>query len=290
MVSSRSVVHMARLLVSCPDQPGIVAAIAQVLFQHGCNIIISDQHSTDPNGGQFFMRLVFDLRRAEFDQAQLEIDIANVAARFQMQWQIAYADHIKRMAILVSQYDHCLLDLLWRWQSGELAVEIPMVISNHESLRQRVEAFDLPYYYLPISPDTKPRQEAEILTLLKDKVDFIVLARYMQILSPHFVACYPNRIINIHHSFLPAFVGANPFAMAYKRGVKLIGATAHYVTNELDDGPIIAQDVARVTHRDSLEDMKRISRDIERTVLARAVHWHIDDRVLVHGNKTIVFS
>jgi formyltetrahydrofolate deformylase len=194
------------------------------------------------------------------------------------------------MAVLVSRYDHCLLDLLWRWQSREINVEIPCVISNHPDLRARVEACGLPYHHLPISADTKPQQEEAILKLLDGQADFIVLARYMQILSPNFVAHYPNRIINIHHSFLPAFIGANPFAMAYKRGVKLIGATAHYVTNDLDDGPIIAQDVTQITHRDNPEDLMRTSRDIERTVLARAVRWHVEDRILVNENKTIVFT
>lgn len=278
-----------RLLVTCPDRPGVVASIAQLLYQHDCNIISSDQHSTDPVGGRFFMRMVFDIVKTE-SHTELETALTEIGQKYDMRWQLAYTDQVKRMALLVSRYDHCLLDLLWRWQSGELRVDIPFVISNHADLADKVAAFGLPFYHLPISAETKAEQEAEIIRMLEDKTDFIVLARYMQILSSSFVAHYPNRIINIHHSFLPAFIGANPFAMAYKRGVKLIGATAHYVTNDLDDGPIIAQDVKHITHRDNLEDLKRTSRDIERTVLANAVRWHVEDRILVHENKTIVFT
>jgi formyltetrahydrofolate deformylase len=280
----------ARLLVTCADRPGVVAELSQVLYYHGCNIISSDQHSTDPYGGQFFMRMEFDLRQAEHARAALEAALASTAERYGMQLQIAYADQIKRMALLVSRYDHCLFDLLWRWQAGELEVEIPCVISNHPELRERVEAFGIAYHHLPVTSATKPQQEEEILRALEGKTDFIVLARYMQILSPNFIQHYRSRVINIHHSFLPAFIGANPFERAYKRGVKLIGATAHYVTDDLDDGPIISQGVSEVTHRDRLDDLKRISRDIERIVLARAVRWHIEDRILVHENKTIVFA
>jgi formyltetrahydrofolate deformylase len=289
MSNGKPAPHTARLLVSCEDRPGVVAAIAQTLFKHGCNIISSDQHSTDPYGGQLFMRMVFDLRQADNAHKELEDDIRLTAQQFDMQWQLAYTDEIKRMVLLVSRYDHCLLDLLWRWQAGEISVEIPFVISNHPDLREKVEAFGLPFYHLPVTSETKPQQEEAILKLIDGKADFIVLARYMQILSPNFVKHYPNKIINIHHSFLPAFIGANPFMMAYKRGVKLIGATAHYVTNDLDDGPIIAQDVTHITHRHNPSDMMRISRDTERTVLAKAVHWHLEDRILVYENKTIVF-
>lgn len=281
----------ARLLVTCPDRAGIVATMAQLIYQQGYNILSSDQHSTDPyGGGQFFMRMVFDLTGKLDHKPELEKAIAEVAQTLQMRWQLNYSSHTKRMAILVSRYDHCLLDLLWRWQSGELNVAIPMVISNHADLRDKVEAFGLPYHHLPVTAETKAEQEAKILALLADKVDFIVLARYMQILSNNFVSHHPSRIINIHHSFLPAFIGANPFAMAYKRGVKMIGATAHYVTDDLDDGPIITQGVVQVTHRDSPQDMMRSSRDVERNVLAQAVRWHIEDRIIVHENKTIIFT
>lgn len=290
MSENNDKVYSATFLATCPDGPGIIAAIAQVLYQKGVNIISSDQYSTDHKGGQFFMRMVFDLSEDTIDHKDLEKAVAEVANRLNMTWQLTYSNEIKRMAILVSRYDHCLMDLLWRWDSKELDVEIPFVISNHPDLKERVESFGIPYYHLPITPETKPKQEAEILAMLKDKVDFIVLARYMQILSSDFTAHYPNKVINIHHSFLPAFIGANPFAMAHKRGVKMIGATAHYVTSDLDAGPIIAQDVAQITHRETVEDIKRNSRDIERTILARAVRWHIEDRIIVHNNRTIIFT
>ncbi|MEM6430039.1 MAG: formyltetrahydrofolate deformylase [Deinococcota bacterium] len=287
--------NTARLLISCPDKPGIVAAVSQFLYSHGANVLDSSQHSTDPTGGTFFMRMAFyledlDVTRTQFERAFAEV----VAGPFAMSWRVSYADVPRRMAVLVSKYDHCLLELLWRWRSGDIGgdVELPLVISNHADLEQLCNSFDVPFKHLPVSKDTKPQQEAEMMSLLDDVLgeqDFIVLARYMQILSPSFVAHYPNRIINIHHSFLPAFIGANPYKHAYQRGVKLIGATAHYVTDDLDEGPIIDQDVARVSHRDSVQDLVRLGREIERTVLARAVDAHVSDRVLVYGNKTIVF-
>ncbi|HEX7021757.1 MAG TPA: formyltetrahydrofolate deformylase [Trueperaceae bacterium] len=282
--------NTARLLISCPDRPGIVAAVSQFLYAHGANVLDSSQHSTDPAGGTFFMRMVFhleglDITRPQFERAFAEV----VATKFAMDWRLAYADHVKRMAVLVSRYDHCLLELLWRQRSGDLKVCIPFVISNHDDLRGVAESYGLTYRHLPITKGEKARQEAEMLELLDGQVDVIVLARYMQILSPEFVARYPARIINIHHSFLPAFVGANPYRHAYERGVKLIGATAHYVTEELDKGPIIEQDVQRVSHRESAQDLARVGRDIERAVLARAVAAHLEDRVLVFGNKTVVF-
>ena len=283
--------NTARLLISCPDRPGIVAAVSQFLYSHGANILDSSQHSTDPSGGRFFMRMVFylqdlDLTRAQFERAFQEV----VASKFDMTWRIAYADQRKRMAIMVSKYDHCLLELLWRWRSGELNVEIPFIISNHEDLRSVVEGFGLPYHVIAINKDNKQEQEAQTLELFEGQVDFIVLARYMQILSEQMIAKYPGRIINIHHSFLPAFVGANPYKHAYQRGVKLIGATGHYVTEDLDEGPIIEQDVRRVSHRNTVQDLVMVGRDIERAVLARAVAAHVEDRVIVHENKTIVFE
>ena len=280
----------AKLLISCPDRPGIVAAVSQFLYSHGANVLDAAQHSTDPTGGEFFMRMVFYLEDLDVTRPQLERAFAEVVAKpFAMDWRISYADNVKRMAILVSKYDHCLLELLWRVRSGEFDVNIPFVVSNHDDLRETVESFGLTFHHLSVTKETKAEQEAQVLSLLDGEVDFIVLARYMQILSSEFVSHYPKRILNIHHSFLPAFVGANPYKHAYERGVKLIGATAHYVTDDLDEGPIIEQDVARVSHRESARDLVRVGREIERTVLARAVAAHLEDRVLVFGNKTVVF-
>ena len=280
----------ARLLISCPDRPGIVAAVSQFLYSHGANILDAQQHSTDPTGGEFLMRMVFHLEDLDVTRAGFERAFAEVVARpFCMNWRVAYADRRKRMAILVSNTDHCLLELLWRVQSGEFEVEIPFVVSNHDDLRSVTESFGSTFYHLPVSKENKAEQEAQVLELLEGQVDFVVLARYMQILSPAFVARYPAKIINIHHSFLPAFIGANPYKQAYRRGVKLIGATAHFVTDDLDEGPIIEQDVARVSHRDSVKDLVQVGRGLERTVLARAVAAQLDDRVLLVGNKTVVF-
>ena len=294
-MSAPSGSQTARLLISCPDRPGIVAAVSQFLYSHGANISDAQQHSADPSGGEFLMRMVFHLEGLDVTRIQFERAFAEVVARpLSMNWRAAYTDERKRMAILVSNADHCLLELLWRKQSGEFEVEIPFVVSNHENLRGVTESYGVPFHYLPVSKDpdknNKAEQEAQILALLgSEPVDFVVLARYMQILSPEFVARYPAKIINIHHSFLPAFVGANPYKQAYRRGVKLIGATAHYVTDDLDEGPIIEQDVARVSHRESIKDLAQVGRGLERTVLARAVAAQLDDRVLLVGNKTVVF-
>jgi len=282
--------HTARLLISCPDRRGIVAAVSQFLFAHGANILSSDQHSTDPEGGQFFMRMEFhidglDLSRPAFERAFQDV----VAAPFEMEWRVWYATEPKRMVILASRYDHCLLDLMWRKRRGEYDVEIPLVISNHEDLRQDAEAFGVPFHVIRVEKGKKSEAEGRMLDLLRGRCDLVVLARYMQILSADFLREVGVPVINIHHSFLPAFIGANPYRSALTRGVKIIGATAHYVTEELDAGPIIEQDVARVSHRDDHDSLVRIGRDIERTVLARAVKAHIEDRVLVHGNKTVVF-
>lgn len=288
---SRSLINTARLLISCQDRPGIVAAVSQFLYAHGANILESQQHSSDPTGGRFFMRMVFfledlDVTRTQFERAFQEV----VTSKFAMEWRVSYADQKKRMAIMVSKYDHCLLELLWRWRSGELNVDIPFVLSNHEDLRSTVESLGLSYHCFPITKETKEEQEAKTLELLRGQVDFIVLARYMQILSSEFIRHYPSQIINIHHSFLPAFVGAHPYKHAYERGVKLIGATGHYVTEDLDQGPIIEQDVRRVSHRDSVQDLIAVGREIERAVLARAVAAHVEDRVIAFENKTIVFE
>jgi formyltetrahydrofolate deformylase len=282
--------HLATLLVSCPDRRGIVAALAQVLYGHGANILDSDQH-TDSVAQQFFQRIRFDISELLTDRGTLERAIREVAERFQMQFSLSYAREVKRVAIFVSRYDHCLYDLLWRHRAGELACEISLIVSNHEDAASVARNFGVDFQYTPIDPDKKSEQELRQLELLQERaVDLVVLARYMQILGKEFVARYPARIINIHHSFLPAFVGGRPYHQAYERGVKLIGATAHYATPDLDEGPIIEQDVVRCSHRDSVEDLARKGRDLEKMVLARAVRWHLDDRVLVYGNKTVVFD
>jgi formyltetrahydrofolate deformylase len=280
----------ARLLISCADRPGVVAAVTQLLFEQGANVVDSDQH-TEPDDLRFFMRLEFDLPGLQERLPALERAFQPVAERFGMQWRLTPAARVKRMAIFVSKQDHCLQELLWLWKKGELAAHIPLVVSNHPDAREVVAPFGVPLHHIPVTPDTKARAEASALELVRTHdVDLIVLARYMQILSPDFIAGFGRPIINIHHSFLPAFVGANPYAQAHARGVKLIGATAHYVTPELDAGPIIDQDVHRVGHRDAVADLVRIGRRVERNVLARAVDWHLEDRVLLHGNKTVVFA
>jgi len=278
-----------RLLISCPDKKGLIAAISSFMAMHDGNILSADQYVSD--SGRFLMRLEiegdgFGLGRDEFAGA-----FAPVARRHAMDWRVSYTDTPKRMAILVSRYDHCLIDLLWRWDAGELEAQIPLVVSNHPDLEARAEGYGIPFYHLPVAKETKAQQESSILDLLSGHgVDLVVLARYMQILSSNFVAAYSSNIINIHHSFLPAFAGADPYRRAHERGVKTIGATAHYVTEELDAGPIIHQDVAHVTHRDSVEDLARLGREVERRVLARAVRWHLEDRILVDGNRTVVFE
>lgn len=283
--------NRARMLISCPDQPGIVAAVSRFLHEHGANIVQSDQYTMDPAGGMFFIRIEFDLNEIERRLEPLELDFQEVVAdKFQMEWSIHRAAVKKKLAVFVSKEDHCLLELLWQWQAGDLDADIEMVVSNHPDMKELVESFDIPYHHIPVTKETKAEAEQKQLEVIGDKVDAIVLARYMQILSPKFVEHYPNRVINIHHSFLPAFIGGKPYAQAHNRGVKIIGATAHYVTEELDGGPIIEQDVQRVSHRDNVEDLKRIGRHIERVVLARAVSWHVEDRILVHNNKTVVFN
>jgi formyltetrahydrofolate deformylase len=291
MTSSAFAGDTARLLVRCPDRPGIVATISAFLFNHGANITALDQHSTDPTGGTFFLRLEFHLPHTDLPRDVLSRSFQRaVADAYDMQWQLSYTADLPRTALLVSRYDHALLEILWRWTRGELPTEISRVISNHDDLRPAVESFGIPFHHVPVLPDSKPAAEAKILDLLGDDTDLLVLARYMQILSPDFVARYPHRIINIHHSFLPAFIGASPYRQAESRGVKLIGATAHYVTEDLDAGPIIEQDVIRVSHRQTVADLKSLGASIERQVLARAVRWHLEHRVLVDGHKTVVFA
>ena len=282
--------NRARLLISCPDRPGIVAAVSQCLFEQGANIVHSDQHTTDPKGGVFFMRIEFDLQDLDTRGPELERAFEPIAGRFRMEWRLAHAARVKPMAIFVSKEDHCLLELLWRWRAHDMAAEIAMVVSNHPDLRGLVEAYGIPFHHIQVTRERQEQAESAQLQLVESTVDLIVMARYMRILSPSFISRFPNRIINIHHSFLPAFVGADPYAQAHLRGVKLIGATAHYATDALDAGPIIEQDVERVDHRHNVEDLKRIGRHVERMVLARAVTWHLEDKVLVHDNKTVVFA
>ncbi|HZG61807.1 MAG TPA: formyltetrahydrofolate deformylase [Anoxybacillus sp.] len=281
----------ARLLISCPDKPGIVAAVTTFLYNQGANIVESSQYSTDPEGGTFFLRIEFDCPAMIWKKQEMEKAFEPIAEQFHMNWRFSLHSELKKIAIFVSKEEHCLLELLWEWQAGELLADLALVISNHEHMRDSVEALGIPYYYIPVTKENKIEAERKQISLLKEyAIDTIVLARYMQILSPGFVAEFPFQIINIHHSFLPAFVGAKPYERAYERGVKLIGATSHYVTDELDEGPIIEQDVARVDHKHHPEDLKRIGRIIEKTVLSRALKWHLEDRVLIHQNKTIVFQ
>ena len=280
----------AILLLSCPDQKGVVATIADFVYRHNGNILHADEHA-DQGSNLFLMRV-------EFDPADFDIDLADfarhfdpIAKRFDMTWRLAQSARRPRMAILVSKYDHCLADLLYRHRSGELTCEIPLIISNHPDNKPIADFYGIPFETIPVVKDQKQVAEQNILELLKQhNPDFIVLARYMQILSHQFVSAYPQRIINIHHSFLPAFIGAKPYHQAFQRGVKLIGATSHYVTEVLDDGPIIEQDVVRISHRDAVEDLIQKGRDLEKIVLSRAVRWHIENRVLLYGHKTVVFD
>jgi formyltetrahydrofolate deformylase len=286
MTDSRAI-----LLVQCPDRPGIVAAISSFLFRHGANITDFDQHTSEEGAGVYFTRLEFQTGQLDLPLEDLKHAFSlDVARPFSMDWRLTLSSNRKRIGVLVSKHDHALLELLWTWKRGDLRGDIVQVISNHPDLAASVEAFGVPFAHVPNSKDQRERAEERMGELLDGKVDLVVLARYMQIVSPALVARWPHRIINIHHSFLPAFVGADPYRQAYDRGVKIVGATAHYVTAELDAGPIIDQDVARVSHRDSVEDLKHLGRDLERRVLARAVRWDCEDRVIVHGNKTVVFA
>jgi formyltetrahydrofolate deformylase len=281
----------AVLLIRCADRPGIVAAVSTFLFRHGANVVDLDQHSTEEVPATYFMRLEFQTEGLDAPLGRLgQMFGDEVGDRMEMEWRLASHADRRRVAVLVSRQDHALLDLLWNWRRGDLRADIPMVISNHPDLRPAVESFGVPFLHVPNHRDDRPAAEARMLEILEGKADVVVLARYMQVLSAGFVDRFPGRVINIHHSFLPAFAGADPYRQAYGRGVKIVGATAHYVTAELDAGPIIDQDVARVSHRDSVDDLKALGRDLERRVLFRAVRWHCEDRILVHGNKTIVFA
>jgi len=280
---------VARLVVACADRPGIIAALSALLAHSGANIVSSDQYSTDPEGGRFFLLMTFHLEGLAARRAELERALGEVAAGFEMEWRLAAASERKRVALFASRTEHCLLDLLWRWRRGELDVDVVAVVSNHADLEEEVGRFGVPYHHVPVTRETKPEAEQAALDLLVGKVDLVVLARYMQVLSGDFLRRIAAPVINIHHSFLPAFAGASPYDQAFGRGVKLVGATAHYATEDLDEGPIIEQDVARVTHRQHPAELVRVGRDLERVVLARAVLWHVQDRVLVDGNRTVVF-
>jgi len=278
------------LLISCPERKGLVPAIADFLHAHGGDILELDQHQ-DGDRGLFLMRVEWDLKDFDLTPDLLPAEFSPIASRLEMNWRVEYSELPALVALFVSQEDHCLVDLLHRWRIGELRCEIMMIVSNHEQARGLAEFYGVPFYHTPVNSADKTQAERMQLDLLeKNHINLVVLARYMQILSKEFVARYPNRIINVHHSFLPAFIGPRPYQAAYERGVKLIGATSHYVTEELDKGPIIEQDVARVSHRCELADLKEKGRDVERTVLARAVRWHLEHRVLTYGNKTVVFT
>jgi len=282
--------NTAILLINCPDRKGLVAAVANFLYQNEANILHADQHQ-DNEAGLFFMRVEWDLEDFTLPLARFHEEFAKVAGPLEMDWRLELSSVRPKVAVMVSKYDHCLADLLYRQRSGELACDIPLILSNHPDARPLAEFHGIPFYYIPVTREKKAAAEAEQLALLeRHDVDLVVLARYMQILSPEFVARYPNRIINVHHSFLPAFSGARPYHRAYERGVKLIGATSHFVTEILDDGPIIEQDVTRISHRDQLEDLIQKGRDLEKAVLSRAVRWWIERRILVYGNKTVVFD
>jgi len=286
----------AVLLIDCPDRKGLVAQVAGLLYDHGANILHADQHQ-DHELGLFFMRVEWSLAGSDrgdesgFDLEKFRREFSKLATELSMHWQLSAKAKRPRMALFCSQYLHCMADLLHRWRTGELACEIPVIVSNHREVENLSAFYGISFEYVPVSAQSRTENEARQLGLLeKHKVDLIVLARYMQILSPDFVARYPAAIINVHHSFLPAFTGARPYHAAHARGVKLIGATSHYVTEVLDDGPIIEQDVARISHRDQVEDLVARGRDLERLVLSRAVRWHLDRRILCYRNKTVIFD
>ena len=280
----------AVLLVDCPDAKGIVASVSTFLYTHGANILASDQHQ-DNQAGLFFMRVEFDLADFTLDAANFAREFQPIADRYRMQWRLEDTASRARVAIFVSRHLHCLVDLLHRHQTGELPGEIALIVSNHPDAKPLAEFYRVTFHHVPVDETRKTAAEAEQIGLLQaNAIDVVVLARYMQVLSPSFVARYPLRIINVHHSFLPAFSGARPYHGAFARGVKLIGATSHYVTDELDAGPIIEQDVARISHRDQVEQLIAKGRDLEKAVLSRAVRWHLEHRILFYGNKTVVFD
>ena len=277
------------MLLNCPDRPGVIAAVSTFLTGAGANIIALDQHSTEPEGGTFLQRTVFHLPGLAAAQPGLEREFASIAQEFAIDYRFADASSPKRVAIMASTADHCLLDLLWRNRRGELDMTVVMVISNHADLAEQVRAFGVPFVHIPAHREIRAQAEQRQLDLLRGNVDLVVLARYMQVITPEFLETIGCPLINIHHSFLPAFIGATPYRRAKERGVKLVGATAHYVTEDLDEGPIIEQDVVRVDHTHTIEDLVRLGADVERAVLSRAVLWHCQDRIVRHGNETVVF-
>ena len=280
----------AVLLVACKDRTGLVSAISEFITRNGGNILHADQHA-DAGRGIFLQRVEWDLAGFALDRDRIAEDFRPIAKRLEMKWSLHFSDRVPRMAVFVSRQAHCMYDLLARWKLGEFRAEVAVIVSNHDDLRGLAEPFGVDYLLFPITPQSRASQEEKILRELdRHGVDLVVLARYMQILGPEFVGRYPDRIINIHHSFLPAFSGARPYHKAHARGVKVIGATAHYVTEELDQGPVIEQDVIRISHRDSVGDLMRKGRDLEKVVLARAVDLHLRRRVMVYGNKTVVFD
>jgi formyltetrahydrofolate deformylase len=282
--------NVARLLVSCRDREGIIATLSDALRDIGANIITSDQFSSDPYGGMFSLRMEFYVPDvAEERLTKLEARLAEIGSVLHLDYRLIDAKRRKRVALLVSRYDHCLLDLLWRWRRGELDMDVVAVVSNHADLQEEVARFGVPYHHIPVTRETKSEAEQSEIDLLAGEVELVVMARYMQVLSADFLERVGCPVINIHHSFLPAFAGAGPYQRAHDRGVKLIGATAHYATEDLDEGPIIEQDVVRVNHRHDAATLERIGADVERLVLARAVIWHLQDRVLLQGHRTIVF-
>jgi formyltetrahydrofolate deformylase len=282
--------NSAILLVQCPDRKGLDATIADFIYRHGGNILHFEQHQVGEE--RFYLaRVEWDLNGFQLELKDFPQKFGPIAEKLAMNWRLTLGSYQPRVAILVSKYDHCLVDLLYRQRNGELACEIPLIISNHPDAQRHADFYHIPFHVIPVTKENKPEAEQQELELLrKNNIDLIVLARYMQVLSTEFIRHYPQQIINIHHSFLPAFVGAKPHHQAYERGVKLIGATAHYVTEVLDDGPIIEQGVARISHRDALEDLVEKGRDMERVALSRAVRWHIENRILLYGNKTIIFE
>jgi formyltetrahydrofolate deformylase len=280
---------VGRLVVRCPDRPGIVAVLSGLMAEVGANITDSQQHSSDPSGGTFTLRLEFVLADLAGRRAELEQRLAALAGEWRMAWRLTDAAHRPTLAVFVSRTDHVLQELIYRVRAGDLRAEIACVVSNHRDLEPVARGAGIPFHHIPVTPATKTEAEAAALDLVGG-VDLVVLARYMQIVSADFCSRFPERLINIHHSFLPAFVGANPYQAAHDRGVKLIGATAHYVTPDLDAGPIIEQEVARIDHRATVEDMRRVGRYVERQVLAQAVTWHVEDRIIVEGPRTIVFA
>ncbi|MDI1308771.1 MAG: formyltetrahydrofolate deformylase [Methylotenera sp.] len=289
-LNTTAVKNTATLLITCPDSKGIVAAIADFLYQHNANILHADQHQ-DAENNLFLMRVEWDLAGFNLLPDDFEQHFAEIAKRFSMEWQLKLSQKPLRVAIMVSQYDHCLADLLHRHKNGELVCDIPLIISNHRDTEALAKFYGVDFHYIEVKKDNKPEAEAQQFALFdKYEIDLIVLARYMQILSPDFVARYPKQIINIHHSFLPAFIGARPYHRAFERGVKLIGATGHYVTEVLDEGPIIEQDIDRISHRDQVEHLIQKGRDLERVVLSKAVRWHIENRILLYDNKTVIFD